>query len=140
MTKFTAKNITVLRFTRKLDLQGQCIPPDCHAIVPEHSIPVTFNHDQRTPVGTATMKRKGNKLVADFELTSKMSNTVEAMRLMRQLRPSIEFVVLDAHEHKVLGIRVSGLSLISHSNADPEIKPLGDAVQCASVSTKAGLH
>ncbi len=139
MTKFIAKNVMVLRFTDKVDQQGMSFPPQCHAVVPSTPVSVTFNH-QGSSVGKATLKRVGNKIMADIEVFTAMKDTLEAFRLMRLLTPSIEGKILDAYEDKVLGIQLYGLSLCSGPNADDKIKPLGDAVQCASPSTKAGLH
>lgn len=139
MIKFEASKVTVLRFTNNADKQGQVFPADCHAVIPEGTVPVTFNH-QGKPVGKAKLRRLGNKIVADIEVASVMPNTLEAIRLLRLLTPSIEAEILDAYQNQILGIKIVGLALCSGTNADPKIKPLGDAVRCATPSTNSGLH
>ena len=140
MKKFIAKNVVVMKFSDQEDEDGTVYPPECHVILPNGEVDVTFQHDHNIVVGKALIFRKGNKLLANFKLMSHMENGVEALRLMKMLYPSIEAQITDVHKNMILAMKILSVSLIVSRNIDSTILPLGNSVVCADKPTREGLH
>lgn len=136
-TKFRAEKITIMRFSRHIAEDGICIPPECYVQLPDR-VPVFYDDANQKQVGYAMVKRVGDRLVASMEILSHMKSVTRALGMVQKLYPGTIFVVLDAVEHVILGLRLSGILLGPSPNLDAKIKPLGDRVSCQTA--KIDLH
>jgi hypothetical protein len=137
--QYKAENIVVMRFSKN-DLDGAYYLPDCVMQIPEHPIDVVYDNDLSKVIGTADVRRIGNRLIADFTLSSQMPNGSEALRLLRLLYPSVELRILDTYENIITMASLVRISLGVSENLDQGILPLGDRVLCGDDNAKEGLH
>lgn len=136
-SKFKVTKATVMNFSRLPDVDGICIPPECYVkLLP--SIPVIFDDPNQTVVGSAKVRRVGNRLYADMEITSAMKPVTKAFALIQKLYPGTVFRILDSHEHVILSLELRAILVGPGPNADDKIKPLGERVSC--LTAKADLH
>ncbi len=119
---FIATNLPVLILSYDRDTTGQVIPPEAHVRF-KAVVPVTFADSK---VGLVRLRRRGNEIHGDMEITTEMADQTKALKMMRRLYPAVGFIMHQWNDQTILDLEVTEVALTPAGNFDVKIEALGD--------------
>lgn len=124
-TKFYAHDVPILNLSHKPDSVGLIIPPEALVRFPA-SLIVTYGEESvESTVGTAALKKIGDRIFADMALLSSWTNKAQSEAEIRKLYPAVSFIVREAVGAAVFSLDIYELFLTPYGNEDLTIEPLG---------------
>lgn len=123
-TKYYAQDVPVLNMSYQPDSLGMVIPPEAYAEFPT-KMKVTYGPEgHEVVIGTATLRRKGNQILANMSLTSSMKDVAISEAMIRKLYPAVSFMVKEASGEEILVLEIYELFLTTYGNEDKGIEIL----------------
>lgn len=127
--EFFAPDIEILRL---------CDTPDAEGLIVPEGAKIAFKVAQKLYYGEveidhlagfARLRRTAKAIVGDLTLYSTMPKQEAALKLMRKLYPSCEFLIKDATGFYVTDLEIKRVFLTPNRNSDYGIAPIGSRVR-----------
>lgn len=112
----------VLHLGRKIDANGDIIDVNCDINIQAHAIPVHYESHHDLPIGSALVRKEGDKLLASFDLDP---GFVERARVSAGFCPCIAGYVVKREGNIILKMRLDSIDIFpAGKNIDPTIPNL----------------